>query len=66
MKLSSIIFEGMRAAGLNQKELATKTGVAEATISRYLSGDRIPNIKNLKRIMKIIPITDNVIAYLLD
>lgn len=34
----------MMQNGLSQRELAEKTGVAEATISRYISGKHIPHL----------------------
>lgn len=36
--------------GMQQNELAIKTGLTEAAISRYISGQRTPNLANAKRI----------------
>lgn len=35
----------MRERGLNQRLLAQKTGVTEQSISRYINGQRTPNVK---------------------
>ena len=36
------ITEALQERGLTQRELATRIGVAETVISRYISGDRDP------------------------
>ena len=36
--------------GITQKELAIRADLTEAAISRYISGQRIPNLANAKRI----------------
>lgn len=44
------IFELMKKENLTQKELARKIGVTEASMSRYLKGEREPKIKVLIKI----------------
>ena len=36
------IVEQLKARGMQQKELAERIGLTEATLSRYISGDRDP------------------------
>ena len=38
-------------AWMTQKELAEETGLSEATISRYISGDVMPTLKSILNIM---------------
>ena len=35
-----------------QRELSDMTGIPESTISRYISGDLMPSLKNIVRIMQ--------------
>ena len=42
----------MVQAGLNQKELARKTGLTEAAVSRYLAGSREPRAITVAAIAK--------------
>lgn len=37
-------------ADMNARELADKIGVAESTVSLWLSGGRVPRVKNLEKI----------------
>lgn len=41
-ELGSRITNALQKQGMTQKELATRIGVTEAVISRYISGDRDP------------------------
>lgn len=41
------ITELLRTRGIMQKELAELIGVTESTLSRYLSGERKPDLKTL-------------------
>ena len=41
-KLGLRISEALQKRGMTQKELATRIGVTESVISRYISGDREP------------------------
>ena len=42
---------------LNQAEFAKKIGVTEATVSRYVNGNRIPSTKIIGKIMKTLDCT---------
>lgn len=53
----------MKEQDLNQKELAKKSGLAESTVSRYLSEDHVPGMKNFKRIAEALNVKP---SYLLD
>ena len=41
-ELGSRMTESLQKRGMTQKELASRIGVTEAVISRYISGDREP------------------------
>ena len=43
------IIENCRLQSITQRELAEKSGLTEASISRYFNGERIPNIKNAEK-----------------
>lgn len=43
--------------GLTQKELADRLNTTEATISRYISGDRTPNIETAVEIASILGVS---------
>lgn len=45
--------ELLKKSNLSQKEFAEKLGVTEATVSRYLKGDREPNLNTLAQIANI-------------
>ena len=36
--------------GISQRKLARMSGLSDACISRYMSGSRLPNLHNVKRI----------------
>lgn len=44
--------EMMRTRGFTQTELAIRTGLSSAIISKYLNGKAIPSIANLKKIAR--------------
>lgn len=52
--MSTPIAEKIKSAfersGLSQRELADKVGVDESTVSLWLSGGRIPRVKNLEKL----------------
>ncbi len=39
-------------SGLSQRDLATAVGVDESTVSLWLSGGRVPRVKNLERLAR--------------
>ena len=43
------IMENCRLQSITQRELAEKSGITEASISRYFNGERSPNIKNAEK-----------------
>ena len=49
-ELGSRITETLQKRGMTQKELASRIGVTEAVISRYVSGDREPKPEVLANI----------------
>lgn len=61
-------FEGkllhlMKEQGLNQKQLAEKASITEASMSKYLSGERTPRIDVVVKLAKALGTSVN---YLLD
>ena len=49
-ELGSRITESLQNRGMTQKELASRIGVTEAVMSRYISGDREPKLDVLANI----------------
>lgn len=47
----------LRKRGLTQKELAEKTKISEATLSRYIHGDRQPRANNIANIANVLQTT---------
>ena len=46
------IKELIKKNNISQTELARLTGITDCTMSRYMSGQRIPTVRNLVRIAK--------------
>lgn len=44
----------MQVKGLSQRELAERAGLEEATISRYINAQRLPNLYSLHKIMRVL------------
>lgn len=63
MTLQEKIRKGMEAKHLNQKQLAERSGITEASISKYLSGERKPRTDAIIKIAKAL---GESINYLLD
>lgn len=53
MEFTVIIVELMKQEGLSQKELAEKINVTEASMSRYIKGERIPRIDVLVKLANV-------------
>ena len=53
MEFTDIIVELMKQEGLSQKELAEKINVTEASMSRYIKGERIPRIDVLVKLANV-------------
>lgn len=45
--------------GISQKEFALMTGLTEAAVSRYMSGDRLPNAATLINIANATRVSPN-------
>lgn len=54
MKLGQIIQEKRKKAGLTQKELAEKVGVATITIQQYERNAREPKLETIKKIANVL------------
>ena len=52
IKTSDIIKKMIDNSGLSQRDLAKKIGVTEASISRYVKGDREPKFETIIKIAK--------------
>ena len=52
IKTSDIIKSMIDNSGLSQRDLAKKIGVTEASISRYVKGDRSPKFETMVAIAK--------------
>ena len=63
MTLQEKIAKLMKDNGLNQKQLAEKASITEASLSKYLSGDRTPRIDVVVKLAKALNTSVN---YLLD
>ena len=55
--------ERLTCLGLSQKDFAGQLGVTEATVSRYLKGERRPSLNVINKIAKILNTTPD---YLFD
>lgn len=62
-KLGKKISELCKQQGIKQKELAEKVGVTQVSMSRYVTGERVPRLNTLKEIAKILKTTPE---YLMD
>ena len=47
----------MKNKGYTQKKLAQRSGCTEASISKYVSGERTPTLKVAKRLAKALSVT---------
>ena len=50
----NLIRDAMASRGWNQKRLADETCISESTISRYMSGERLPSLMNCKIICDVL------------
>lgn len=50
--------------GMTQAELARRTGLTEASVSRYINGNRSPRIAQAYRMALVIGIDMNTLIYL--
>ena len=63
MGLKEKILQLMKEQKLNQKQLAEKASITEASMSKYLSGNRTPRIDVIVKLAKAL---DTTVNYLLD
>ena len=57
MKFEEKVKELMNGSGMSQKELSKKSGVSEASLSRYLSGSLKPRIDVISNIARVFGLT---------
>ena len=57
MNLSKKIFELRKAQGLSQEQLAEKVGVSRQSVSKWESGESIPELERLVEIGKVFNVT---------
>ncbi len=57
MKFEEKVKELMKNADMNQKELSKKSGVSEASLCRYLSGNLKPRIDVISNIARVFGLT---------
>ncbi|MDO4376175.1 MAG: helix-turn-helix transcriptional regulator [bacterium] len=50
MELKDIIFQKRKEKGMTQEELAEKLNVARQTISKWETGETVPDVKGLKKL----------------
>lgn len=53
MKFEEKVIELMKQEGLSQKQLAEKINVTEASMSRYLKGERVPRIDVIVKLANV-------------
>ena len=63
MNWSDKVKEIMNVKKINQKELSRLSGITEASVSRYLTGERTPRIDIITNFAKALDVS---IEYLLD
>ncbi len=63
MKLHEKIFNQRKLAGLSQEELAEKVGVSRQAVSKWETGEALPEITKLKALADVFGVTTD---YLLD
>ena len=58
MIFADLIKRLLKINGMTRKDLALKMNVTEGTVSRWLSGTRLMNIKTLETILEILGIKE--------
>lgn len=64
--LSERIKEQLEKQNMTQRELADKTGMTEVSISRYVSGQRMPNGVHIVKIAKALNVSCDYLTGLTD
>ena len=57
MEWNEKVKELMKVKGINQKQLSMRSGIAESSISRYLSGDRVPRMDVIVNVAKALDVS---------
>lgn len=57
MEWNDKVKELMKVKGINQKQLSVRSGIAESSISRYLSGDRVPRMDVIVNVAKALNVS---------
>lgn len=52
----------LKENNITQRELAERTGTTECTISRYVSGERVPHANNLCKIAKALNVSTDYLV----
>lgn len=55
--VSKRISELLKSKGMTQRELAEAIGATNATVSRYITGKRMPHATNMMRIAQVFGVT---------
>lgn len=63
MDIGKKIMRIMKEKGMSQKQLAKASGITEAAISKYISGEREPRITFLKRIADALDVPADEFLY---
>lgn len=67
MNLGNNLFQSRKKAGLSQETVAEKLGISRQTISKWETGETIPDIYQAKKLSKIYNISlDDLINYDMD
>ena len=67
MEITKRLVELICEKNITQKELSMSTGLTESTISRYVSGERIPRGTNLVKLAKALDTTvDDLLGNVAD
>lgn len=61
--LGEVLEVAMRARGLTQAQLAEAVGVTQATVSRYISGNRAPNAAELEHLATAVGVTSDLLTH---
>ena len=67
MSLGNSLFQARKKRGLSQEEVAEKLGVSRQTVSKWETGETLPDIQQSKRLALLYHLTlDELIAFDMD
>lgn len=66
MRIGNILSDLLRQRNMSQRELAIRANTTEATISRYISGDRVPRIELVVEIARALNVTTDYLLGVTD